>query len=145
MSYTRPERHEKQEILDIANKVRVWGHSWFWRLAQYVGVGEKEIHPVGGFSAGPRRRCRSLRLPRCLVLFLSSTTRSSFIQLLVAFPLWPCADVSGRRLHRQVFFTATSPRLKKKKRNTMSALLETSLGDIVIDLFVEESPKACEK
>ncbi|KAJ6151816.1 peptidyl-prolyl cis-trans isomerase cyp6 [Penicillium chermesinum] len=26
----------------------------------------------------------------------------------------------------------------------MSALLETSLGDIVIDLFVDESPKACE-
>lgn len=27
----------------------------------------------------------------------------------------------------------------------MSALLETSLGDIVIDLLVDESPKACEK
>ncbi|KAJ5464603.1 cyclophilin-like protein [Penicillium daleae] len=26
----------------------------------------------------------------------------------------------------------------------MSALLETSLGDIVIDLLVDESPKACE-
>ncbi len=29
--------------------------------------------------------------------------------------------------------------------NSMSALLETSLGDIVIDLLVDESPKACEK
>lgn len=28
---------------------------------------------------------------------------------------------------------------------SMSALLETSLGDIVIDLLVDESPKACEK
>lgn len=27
----------------------------------------------------------------------------------------------------------------------MSVLLETSLGDIVIDLLVGESPKACEK
>lgn len=27
----------------------------------------------------------------------------------------------------------------------MSVLLETSLGDLVIDLFVENSPKACEK
>lgn len=27
----------------------------------------------------------------------------------------------------------------------MSVLLETSLGDIVIDLLVDESPKACEK
>lgn len=27
----------------------------------------------------------------------------------------------------------------------MSAILETSLGDIVIDLLVDESPKACEK
>lgn len=26
----------------------------------------------------------------------------------------------------------------------MSVLLETSLGDIVIDLLVDESPKACE-
>lgn len=30
-------------------------------------------------------------------------------------------------------------------KHTMSALLETSLGDVVIDLLVEESPKACEK
>jgi hypothetical protein len=27
----------------------------------------------------------------------------------------------------------------------MSALLETSLGDIVIDLLVDDSPRACEK
>lgn len=27
----------------------------------------------------------------------------------------------------------------------MSVLLETSLGDIVIDLFVDSAPKACEK
>lgn len=28
---------------------------------------------------------------------------------------------------------------------TMSVLLETSLGDIVIDLLTESSPRACEK
>jgi peptidyl-prolyl cis-trans isomerase-like 4 len=28
---------------------------------------------------------------------------------------------------------------------TMSVLLETSLGDLVIDLLVDASPKACEK
>jgi peptidyl-prolyl cis-trans isomerase-like 4 len=27
----------------------------------------------------------------------------------------------------------------------MSVLLETSLGDIVIDLLVDQAPKACEK
>ena len=29
--------------------------------------------------------------------------------------------------------------------HTMSVLLETSLGDIVIDLLVAEAPKCCEK
>ena len=29
--------------------------------------------------------------------------------------------------------------------STMSVLLETSLGDIVIDLMVDYAPKACEK
>jgi hypothetical protein len=28
---------------------------------------------------------------------------------------------------------------------TMSVLLETSAGDITVDLFVEEAPKCCEK
>lgn len=49
------------------------------------------------------------------------------------------------------------PRLKLHKRNTqirdpsliikgtMSVLLETSLGDLVIDLLVDTAPKACEK
>lgn len=34
---------------------------------------------------------------------------------------------------------------RRRSANSMSALLETSLGDIVIDLLVDESPKACEK
>jgi hypothetical protein len=43
---------------------------------------------------------------------------------------------------------AASPQLPPPLANRaypMSALLETSLGDIVIDLLVDESPKACEK
>lgn len=38
-----------------------------------------------------------------------------------------------------------SCRLRWRLQNVMSVLLETSLGDIVIDLLVDASPKACEK
>ena len=31
------------------------------------------------------------------------------------------------------------------RNTTMSVLLETSAGDITIDLYVDEAPKACEK
>jgi peptidyl-prolyl cis-trans isomerase-like 4 len=35
--------------------------------------------------------------------------------------------------------------LRHDTTQTMSVLLETSLGDIIIDLLVDDAPKCCEK
>lgn len=52
------------------------------------------------------------------------------------------ADLSTCDLHASLLVKLLSWR---ELNATMSALLETSLGDIVIDLLVDDSPRACEK
>ena len=40
---------------------------------------------------------------------------------------------------------ATNTRSRHNIAQTMSVLLETSLGDITIDLLVDDAPRCCEK
>lgn len=45
----------------------------------------------------------------------------------------------------RLFTFATSTRSPHNIPQAMSVLLETSLGDITIDLLVDDAPKCCEK
>ena len=55
----------------------------------------------------------------------------------------PSSDLS--RLSRIPFLSLLHGANHFFQTSAMSALLETSLGDIVIDLLVDDAPKACDK
>lgn len=49
------------------------------------------------------------------------------------------------RKHMEHIFLRQTPNTHANLLRTMSVLLETSLGDITIDLLVDDAPKCCEK
>lgn len=90
-------------------------------MKPYCGDKQEEARPAGRGSVPPGGDWAKLR-------------RSSNLDFGLSWPVLHC-------------FGQTLPTLLNGGRtaDSMSALLETSLGDIVIDLLVDESPKACEK
>lgn len=76
----------------------------------------------------------------------------------IVYIVYPCAltspcdvELACREVAQASLARACSPQLLRRDRRptsvtaAMSVLLETSLGDITIDLLVDDAPKCCEK
>jgi hypothetical protein len=68
----------------------------------------------------------------------------AYVSLRATMWIAPSAGAFRHASHERISLRQTRQSWRNLRR-TMSVLLETSLGDITIDLLVDDAPKCCEK